>query len=85
MPPGHQVLEVATSAATQHFAALRHRDPERYRREKLRMRDRILDILEERYVPGLAPPRHARGRHATDQRTFCRAPHGNAYGSALTP
>jgi all-trans-retinol 13,14-reductase len=85
-PPGHQVLEVATSCRYEYFAALRNRGEEHYRREKIRVRDRILDVLEERYVPGLR--KHIAMRVAGTPLTneqFCRAPRGNAYGSALTP
>jgi all-trans-retinol 13,14-reductase len=85
-PPGHQVLEVATSCRYAYFAELRSRGEEHYRREKIRVRDRIMDILEERYIPGLR--KHVAMRVAGTPLTnehFCRAPRGNAYGSALTP
>jgi len=85
-PPGHQVLEVATSCRHEYFAELRLRDERLYVKEKLRVRDRILDILEERYIPRLREHLAMRvaGTPLTNEQ-FCRAPRGNAYGSALTP
>lgn len=85
-PPGHQILELATSAPHAYFRALRDRDRRRYNAEKKRLRDRILAIVEERYVPGLRSHLAMRvmGTPATNER-FCRAPAGNAYGAALTP
>lgn len=85
-PPGTQILELATSAAYAPFKELRERDPASYHREKKRIRDRILSIVEERYVPNLSRHvvRMVTGTPATNER-YCRAPDGNAYGSALTP
>lgn len=85
-PPGHQILELATSAPYAYFRHLRDTDRRRYNAEKKRLRDRMLEIVEERYVPGLR--RHlairVMGTPATNER-FCGAPEGNAYGAALTP
>ncbi|MBE7452102.1 MAG: NAD(P)/FAD-dependent oxidoreductase [Kofleriaceae bacterium] len=85
-PPGHQILELATSAPHAHFRHLRDTDRRRYNLEKKRLRDRMLAIVEDRYVPGLR--RHlvmrVMGTPATNER-FCGAPEGNAYGAALTP
>jgi all-trans-retinol 13,14-reductase len=85
-PPGTQILELATSAAYAPFKELRDRDPAGYHREKKRIRDRILRIVEEQYVPGLSRHvvRMVTGTPATNER-YCFAPEGNAYGSALTP
>lgn len=85
-PPGHQVLEVATSCRYDYFADLRRQDERLYVKEKLRVRDRLLDILEERYIPKLREHLDMRvaGTPLTNEH-FCRAPRGNAYGSALTP
>lgn len=85
-PPGHQILELATSAPYAPFRALRDRDRRRYNLEKKRIRDRILEIVEERYVPDLRRHLDLRvmGTPVTNER-FCGAPAGNAYGVALTP
>jgi phytoene dehydrogenase-like protein len=85
-PPGHQILEIATACDHRRFADLRRRDRRAYNREKKKIRDRILEIVEATYVPGLHDHLALRvtGTPATNER-FCRAPEGNAYGSALTP
>ncbi len=85
-PPGTQILEIATSAPHALFQRLRDRDPKEYHRLKKRIRDRILQIVEERYVPGLSRHvvRRVTGTPTTNER-YCWAPEGNAYGSALTP
>jgi phytoene dehydrogenase-like protein len=85
-PPGQQILEVATCCDYRHFKRLREQDRAAYTREKLKVRDRILEILEAKYVPGLR--KHLAMRVAGTPLTnaeFCRAPQGNAYGTALTP
>jgi all-trans-retinol 13,14-reductase len=85
-PPGTQILEVATSCSYPHFAALRQRDRRAYNLEKKKIRERIEEILEERYVPNLRQHITMRvtGSPTTNER-YCRAPAGNAYGSALVP
>jgi all-trans-retinol 13,14-reductase len=85
-PPGHQILEVATACDHDRFARMRQNDRRGYNAEKKKIRDNILDILEASYVPGLRDHLSMRvtGTGPTSAR-FCRAPAGNAYGSALTP
>jgi all-trans-retinol 13,14-reductase len=85
-PPGHQILELATSAPYAPFARLRATDRRRYNLEKKKIRDRILEIVEERYVPGLRRHLALRvvGTPVTNAR-FCGAPEGNAYGAVLSP
>lgn len=85
-PPGHQVLEIATSAPYAAWRQLRDTDRRRYNLEKKRVRDRIVEIVEQRYVPGLSKHLALRvmGTPATNER-FCGAAAGNAYGVALTP
>ncbi|NNC75473.1 MAG: NAD(P)/FAD-dependent oxidoreductase, partial [Acidimicrobiia bacterium] len=85
-PPGHQVLEVATSCNYDYFAELARKDRRSYTRAKVAVRDRILTILEAEYVPGLRKHLAMRvaGTPLTNER-FCRAPRGNAYGSVLSP
>ena len=85
-PPGDQILELATSADHGWFKALRDRDRKAYNAEKKRLRERMIAIVEERYVPNLGKHVVMRvmGTPASNER-FCAAPFGNAYGSALTP
>jgi phytoene dehydrogenase-like protein len=85
-PPGHQILEVATACDYGHFATLARDDPRAYTKEKIKVRDRIFEILEDELIPGLRG--HLAMRVAgtpTTNEHFCRAPRGNAYGAALTP
>lgn len=84
-PEGHQILEVATSCDYEHFATLERMGHRHYSKAKTRVRDRILDVIETHYVPGLR--RHLAMKLAATPLTnerFCRAPRGNAYGSNLS-
>jgi all-trans-retinol 13,14-reductase len=85
-PAGHQILELATSADYAWFKDLRDRDRRAYNAEKKRIRERMIDVVEQRYVPGLREHLAVQvmGTPASNER-FCAAPFGNAYGSALTP
>ena len=85
-PPDHQILEVATCCDHARFEKLRRTDRRAYNREKRKVRETILDVIESRYVPKLREHTVLRltGTPATNER-FCRAPAGNSYGSALTP
>lgn len=85
-PPGDQILEVATACDHARFAALRASDRRAYNVEKRQIRERILDILDQTYVPKIRDHLVMRvvGTPATNER-FCRAPAGNSYGAALTP
>lgn len=85
-PAGEQVLELATSADHAWFKELRDRDRKAYNAEKKRLRERMLAVVQERYVPRLTEHLAVQvmGTPATNER-FCAAPFGNAYGSALTP
>ena len=85
-PEGEQILEAVTVCAYAPFRALRESDPVGYRRRKKAIADRILDLLEAHYVPGLR--RHVvkkvAGTPTTNER-YLWAPRGHIYGSNLTP
>ncbi len=85
-PPGHQILEIATCCDYARMDHMRRHDRRAYNHEKKKIRETIVDLLEARYVPKLRDHVVLRlaGSPATNER-FCRAPEGNAYGSALTP
>ena len=85
-PPGHQILEVATACDHAYFAMMRKNDRRAYNREKKRIRDTILDVLEAHYIPNLRQHLALQvvGTPATNER-FCRAPLGNSYGASLVP
>jgi phytoene dehydrogenase-like protein len=65
---------------------MRRDDRRAYNREKKRVVEAILDVVEARYVPRLREHLSLRvaGTPATNER-FCRAPLGNSYGAALVP
>jgi len=83
-PAGEQTLCVATSAAAEPYRTLAREKPDTYRARKRQVRERILDILTERYVPRLRDHLAvvACGTPATNER-FVGAPRGNAYGAEL--
>jgi phytoene dehydrogenase-like protein len=85
-PAGHQLLLVATSANYDHYRRLMAEGRRAYTREKVKVRDQILTVIERNYIPNLR--RHlaikVAGTPLTNER-FVRAPRGNAYGAALTP
>jgi all-trans-retinol 13,14-reductase len=85
-PAGDQILEVATCCDHTRFAEMRRTDRRAYNKEKAQIRERILDVIEARYVPRIRDHLVMRltGTPATNAR-FCRAPEGNAYGARLTP
>ncbi len=85
-PAGEQILEAATACDYGYFRALRDQGGPAYTKAKLAVRDRIFEILEAHYVPGLR--KHLAMRVAGTPLTnaeYCRSPRGNAYGTALTP
>lgn len=85
-PPGAQLFEILTVADYKRFLDLKERSPRAYRDQKRRITDRLLEILEEKYIPGLRE--HCRftiaGSPTTNER-YCLSPMGNSYGSNLTP
>ncbi|MGH7285178.1 MAG: phytoene desaturase family protein [Polyangiaceae bacterium] len=85
-PPGHQILEIATACDHAYFEELRRTDRRAYNREKKKIGETILDILEARYIPNLREHLAFRlsGSPTTNER-YCWAPAGNAYGARLTP
>lgn len=85
-PEGCQTMEFGALTGYEYFDEVRKRGAKAYRDEKRRIRDRFLDILEEKYIPGLR--KHIKtmvtGSPTTNE-DFCWAPHGNCYGSVMTP
>jgi phytoene dehydrogenase-like protein len=85
-PEDGQILQAATGCACEPFHELRKRDPEMSQQRERAVTERILDILEAHYVPGLR-------RHIVCQATgspmttvcYPGAPEGNNYGSELSP
>ena len=85
-PAGTQILELATAADYDHFHALRNSDSRAYRAEKKKVEERLIDLVEQHYVPNLRQhiALHVAGSPTTNE-DFCGAPKGHAYGQQLTP
>jgi all-trans-retinol 13,14-reductase len=85
-PPDRQILEIATHCRYEDFRELRDTDKSAYNREKRRLREIILDVVEKNYIPELRKNMDlcVMGTPATNER-YCWAPRGNSYGAALTP
>ena len=85
-PEGCQIIEFLTVANYGYFKQLRDADPKAYRHKKEEILDAMLDVVEKNYVPNLR--QHIvfkiTGSPTTNEH-FCWCPHGNSYGSSLTP
>lgn len=85
-PEGEQILELITTCGYRPFEQRASRGRREYTARKLEIRDRMIEIVERHYIPGLR--KHLAMRVAgtpTTNRRYLWAPHGNIYGSALTP
>lgn len=85
-PEGHQILELITTCGYQPFEERKKRGLQEYTEHKNAIRDRMIDVVEQHYVPGLR--KHIAMRVAgtpTTNKRYLWAPRGNIYGSALVP
>jgi phytoene dehydrogenase-like protein len=85
-PAGMHVMELATLADYQSFRDLKDTDRKAYRKKKYAIANKMLDMVEEHYIPNLRDHIAVKvvGSSTTNE-DYVRAPFGNAYGSALTP
>ncbi len=85
-PEGHQIIEFLTVADYARFRDLSFSDPRAYRAKKKQIFDRILDVMERDYLPGLRDHLvfSMTGSPTTNER-FCGSPAGHSYGSNMTP
>jgi len=84
-PEGMHVLEVATITDYDTFRNLKTHDRRAYRKKKYAIADKMLDILEEHYIPDVRD--HIAVKvvgSVTTNEDYVRAPRGNAYGSNLS-
>lgn len=85
-PEDCQIIEFLTVANYQYFNQLRNTDRKAYNQKKAEILDRILDVVEQYYIPDIR--KHLvfkiTGSPTTNER-FCWCPQGNSYGSSLTP
>jgi all-trans-retinol 13,14-reductase len=85
-PEGGQIMEIATVASYHNFKDAKNRSEKEYNIKKKELSERLLDLVEQYYVPNLRKHIAVKvvGTSVTNE-AYVRAPEGNAYGSALTP
>jgi all-trans-retinol 13,14-reductase len=85
-PEGYQIVEFLTVANYGYFKNLRDSDVKAYRKKKEEILDSMIDVVEKHYVPNFRKYLDFKitGSPTTNER-FCWCPHGNSYGSSLTP
>lgn len=86
VPKGGHIMEIATYMEYAHLKELKDKDYAAYSREKMRIADRLIELVEKKYIPGLKKHIAVKvvGTPSTHE-DFCRAPFGNAYGSSHIP
>lgn len=85
-PEGMEIMEVGTYCDYAYFKALKDKDYKEYEAAKNALADRLLDIVEEKYVPGLR--NHIVTKvvgSPTSNEDWVWAPEGNSYGEPVTP
>ncbi len=85
-PEGCQNIEIATLASYDYFKKLQAKSYVEYNKEKMKLADRLLDLVEKYYVPDLR--KHIAVKTigtSTTNEDFITAPYGNAYGAHLIP
>lgn len=85
-PEDCQIIEFLTVANHDYFQSLLKESRKAYTQKKEEIFNRILDIVEEHYIPTLREHLvfSVTGSPTTNER-FCNCPSGNSYGSSLTP
>lgn len=85
-PPGGQIMEIATLTDYASFKQAQDRSYAEYAKMKNALAERLLDLVEKYYVPDLRKHIAVKvvGTTVTNE-DFVMAPHGNAYGSHMTP
>lgn len=83
-PEGMEVMEVATFVEYQMMRDLKDQDPKAYRKKKEEIADKMLDLIEAKYIPNFRNHIVLKviGSSTTNE-DFVRAPFGTAYGSVL--
>lgn len=85
-PEGMQILEIASYIEYKPFKEQSDQSYLKYVDFKMKIANRMLDIVEEKYVPNIREHivKKVIGTPSTNQ-DFVLAKHGNAYGSDMTP
>ncbi len=85
-PQGMEIMEVGTYCEYDYFKQLKDKDYAEYEAAKMALADRLLDIVEEKYVPGLR--NHIVTKvvgSPTSNEDWVWAPKGTSYGEPVTP
>lgn len=82
----HQILEIAAYTEYQPFKEAKDRSYAEYTKLKFQVADRMMQIVEEKYIPELRKHIVVQtiGTSTTNE-DFVLAPEGNAYGADMTP
>lgn len=85
-PEDCQIMEFLTVADYAYFQGLQSTSRKDYNDKKEEIFNSILDVMEKHYIPNLRKYLVFKitGSPTTNER-FCWCPHGNSYGSSLTP
>ncbi len=85
-PEGCEIMEIASYTEYQWLKDIQQRSREEYEREKERLAERMIDLVEQKYLPGLRNHIVTKvvGSASTNE-DYAWAPQGNAYGMAFTP
>ncbi len=85
-PKGCQTIECGTLVSYEYFDKLQKESPEKAKQRVGEIRDRFLDLIEQKYVPNFR--KHLKltltGTPKNNEQ-FCHAPFGNCYGAQITP
>ncbi len=84
--PDHQILEIAAYTEYKPFKDAQNRSYAEYAKLKQKIAERMIDIVEEKYIPELRKHIVVKtvGTSTTNE-DFILAPTGNAYGATMTP
>lgn len=84
--PNDHILELASFTKYHPFKEAQDRSYTEYRQRKTAISDRMMQILEEKYIPDIKNHIEVKvvGTNVTSE-DFNMAPMGNAYGSSMTP
>ena len=85
-PEDHEIMEVASYCEFEPFEEAKQRSYKQYEAMKNTIADRLLELVEKRYIPNLQKYIDVKvvGTPTTNE-DWAWAPKGNAYGATMTP
>lgn len=85
-PEGIEIMEIATHTAYEPFKEAQERDTKEYARMKKELAEKIIDLIEKRYIPNIREHIAMKvvGTSTTNE-DYVMVPKGSAYGAAMTP